>query len=259
MKRKLIIILLSCIYFNIYSAADLSEEQLAENHIQLNPVESLINAIKSRDISAVRILLDANINVNTLVTGKLDNRGVRLESNIGWRPLHLAAHLGNKDIAELLLNKGADPNLSVDFGNTESTALYYAVISGDIEMVRLLINYGANVNFERFAGDTLLHLACRRNFKEIPKLLIDAGANVNAKSHPQDTPLWNAAFFCSKDVIYLLLDAGADTSIRGGSHCELPGKITRVHHYGFEDRQEKERDRLQIIEMINNYVTMKPR
>jgi ankyrin repeat protein len=90
-------------------------------------------------------------------------------------PLHYAA---NKEIAELLIAKGADVNAK---SNTGYTPLHEAAMWGYKEIVELLIAEGADVNAKTIGGGTPLHRAAREGHKEVIELLIAKGADVNAK------------------------------------------------------------------------------
>jgi len=79
---------------------------------------------------------------------------------------------------------------SVDDKNKNGlTPLHYACENGNSYIVDLLINYGANVNVSDNEGFTPLHFACKNGNLEIVKSLVDDGANVNAKSNNRLVPL----------------------------------------------------------------------
>ena len=84
--------------------------------------------------------------------------------------MHLAAEKGYKEITSLLLDNGAQ----IDFENWSSkTALHFAVEKGHIEIVDLLLINGANVNAinKGFPSGTSLDLASRLKRKKIVNLL----------------------------------------------------------------------------------------
>ena len=66
-------------------------------------------------------------------------------------------------------------------------------------------------------GKTPLHYAVRDNRLEVVKRLIEAGANVNAHDEHVigDTPLGGGARDCTYEMVRVLTDAGADPTIRG--------------------------------------------
>lgn len=81
-----------------------------------------------------------------------------------------ATHLGHCDIARFLLEYVRTWNDLLD--GEGNTALYYAVHKNDIELVRLLIEKGSNVNHINDAGITLLESASKTGNTEIIKLLL---------------------------------------------------------------------------------------
>ena len=74
----------------------------------------------------------------------------------GWTPLHMAAIGGNKDIAELLIAKGADVNTKDDKG---MTPLHWSASTRVKEVTELLLAKGADFNAKDNNGKTPLDLA----------------------------------------------------------------------------------------------------
>ena len=83
-------------------------------------------------------------------------------------PLHLAANKGNKEIAELLLAKGADVNAKDKFG---WTPLHEAAVGGHVALVELLLANKADVNAKDEKGWTPLKYAAGSNQKAVVELL----------------------------------------------------------------------------------------
>mgnify|MGYP000480537135 FL=1 len=71
----------------------------------------------------------------------------------------------------------------------EWTPLHYAAIRGHKEIAELLIAKGADVNAKNSVGQTPLQFAAGYGHKEIAELLIDNGADVNVKDDDGETPL----------------------------------------------------------------------
>lgn len=94
-------------------------------------------------------------------------------------PLMCAAREGQKNIVKLLIDNGADPNIKDCIG---ATALHFALDSGDFAIVALLVNAGVDVNTRDITGGSPLSIAAARGYYEIVQLLLSNGADVNARS-----------------------------------------------------------------------------
>jgi ankyrin repeat protein len=100
----------------------------------------------------------------------------------GRTALHLAAMNGHLEIVKLLLEHGADVNAKTKEGYGY-TALHSAASNGHLEIVKLLLEHGADVNAKtKYGGYTALHSATMNGHLEIVKLLLEHGADVNAKT-----------------------------------------------------------------------------
>ena len=94
---------------------------------------------------------------------------VNAKDNIGKTPLHQAASDGDMQIAELLIDNGANVNAKDDqFGGTP---LHGAAMEGHRETAELLIAKGAYVNAKSKVGVTPLDLAEAHNHTETANLL----------------------------------------------------------------------------------------
>jgi len=93
--------------------------------------------------------------------------------------------------------------------------IHTAVVTNNIEAVKQHIAAGTNINEkDPFGGSSPLISACVFGKPEIAKILIDAGADVNFQNNDGSTPLHTAAFFCHPDIVKMLLDKGADKTIK---------------------------------------------
>ena len=134
----------------------------------------------------------------------------------GQTPLHLAARQNSYDVAQLLINRGADVNETDKDKDGESgwTPLHYAAKKNAAEVAQLLLRRGADGNATSKSGLTPLHTAVRYKAREVTQLLIGHGANVNAKNDNGNTPLYIAAWNDAPDVAKLLIDHGANVNVK---------------------------------------------
>jgi hypothetical protein len=88
--------------------------------------------------------------------------------------------------------------------------LMEAVTNNDIDGVRFFSKSSAAViNQKNFGGATALHLAARQGSLEMARILVENGADVNAIDLEGWTPLMRAAFFQNNEIVDLLLSNGA--------------------------------------------------
>ena len=128
------------------------------------PDISIHDSVGIVNIEVVKQHLAAGTDVNT-------------KDAIGATPLHWAASEGRKEVAELLIAKGADVNES----SGGETPLHEAALFGHKEIVELLITAGADVNAKKDNGKTPLDLAIRRHHHETADLLRKHGAKSGAE------------------------------------------------------------------------------
>ena len=98
----------------------------------------------------------------------------------------------SKDMFQTYLNAllTAGANLDIKEKNNEDTPLHIACRDKSIKPIELLLEKGADPNIKNKDGDTPLHIACRNNFQSIHiELLLGKGADPNIKNKAEDTPL----------------------------------------------------------------------
>ncbi|XP_034409605.1 B-cell lymphoma 3 protein homolog isoform X2 [Cyclopterus lumpus] len=112
----------------------------------------------------------------------------------GLSPLHLTVLRGQKDLARMLLDAGADIN-AMDIKSGQSP-LMHAVESNKADMVNFLIEVmrvcgqrGCDVNSQSYSGNTALHSACGRGQVDTVRLLLKSGADSSLKNYHNDTPV----------------------------------------------------------------------
>ncbi|WP_080571789.1 ankyrin repeat domain-containing protein [Orientia tsutsugamushi] len=127
--------------------------------------------------------------------------------------LHRAVKDGNIEEVKRLLS--ADNNIDINIKDTYfNTPLYYAVAKGYIEIIKLLLSHGANINSTNSSGNTPLICSVIAEHIEIVKLLLSHGADVNYKNYHHLAALHYASVRDIK-IIDTLLAYGADINLSG--------------------------------------------
>ncbi len=135
----------------------------------------------------------------------------------GWRPLHTAIGRidvgGSIEVVKLLMQHGADVN-AWDEGHHETPILSACDEEPEsVEPARLLLEAGANPNVRRSDGESPLRLAARYKNVALAELLLKHGAAETIDDFGGDrswTALGHAAHNLDRPMIELLLAAGAD-------------------------------------------------
>jgi ankyrin repeat protein len=144
------------------------------------------------------------------VLKEIENAPELLEAHScdGWTPLHLAAFFGWPELANALIDKGA----VVDSRSTNSmknTPLHAAAAGGVTALVDLLLKRGANPNLTQEGGWTALHAAAQSGNRSMAGTLLANGANINQRADNNQTPLDMALLKGHQDLVELLEQLGA--------------------------------------------------
>lgn len=185
-----------------------------------NMENDLILAIKNGDKEAVKNLLAAGVdpNIRDLLNDK---------TALVW-----AVEGRQDEITKELLQAGADINAkdkhwrrtalmqALAPGRTETQLKYaedlkmeiannkYTPLPENLDMVRLLLENGADVNAIDSAGKTPLMIAVGRGNVDAVRLLIEKGADVNRKDQERESALDKAKYKNYVDIVQLLTKAG---------------------------------------------------
>jgi len=99
-----------------------------------------------------------------------------------------------------------------------SMGLHTAVVMADLDVIRQHIEAGSDLNvLEPTRASTPLITAAALGKTEAAILLIDAGADLNYQNNDGSTALHTAAFFCREEIVAALLAKGADKTPRNNT------------------------------------------
>ncbi|CEJ93546.1 hypothetical protein VHEMI09126 [[Torrubiella] hemipterigena] len=157
-------------------------------------------AIRCGDIQVAEYLLDRNADVQAPPS--------RI---FGRTAMQSAAKMGYPDLVRKLIKKGAKVNESTSMRG--GTSLHFAVRTANMELVCLLLEHGADVNARsanHSGGCPVLYEAIRSGNHDIVKKIIDSGANPCRGDNSVDYHYIAAALkYCSVETVSLLLSKGA--------------------------------------------------
>jgi ankyrin repeat protein len=160
---------------------------------------ALVTAVENGDAMEVSSLLGRRASPNA--TGSKRDPG-------DPSPLTIAATEGHTEVADLLIDHGADMNYRERHGGF--TPLIRAAQSGHTETVKLLLARGAKANLrDEWKGHTALEWAVRNQHVETLKALLEGGADIS-QDHQGGTALTTAAYEGYTEIVRVLLDARAD-------------------------------------------------
>lgn len=169
-KFAILLLLASLTIYGNSCQADVTKEDINYYHQQVAmyrypwTVGGFMKACAKGETELAKYYVKGGFNINETYVG-------------GGTPLLYAIYGGYTDIAEYLLQNGADPNMEI----ATLTPLHFAIRRQQPEMVNILIKYGANVNQE-CKNTKPLNFAIQKNNEEIVGSLVNAGAKPDEKT-----------------------------------------------------------------------------
>ena len=211
---------------------------LIDTGADINAVESYLNktallmAIEYSDNETIELLIKYKADINHI-------------DNEGNAPIDIATRLNKTDIVNLLIKNGAPNDLAraIKYGVTDQveyllsksknidaldsngdTALTLAIKENNVNLVKMIINKGANINIISFINNysdeySPLMIASKNGNKEIVNLLIKNGANVNLLNSSSMSALMATTYDRHLitpeqiEVMKILIDAGANPNL----------------------------------------------
>ncbi|KAK6543335.1 hypothetical protein TWF694_000087 [Orbilia ellipsospora] len=184
---------------------------------------------------SVSPLNSAIIGGNKMVLRELLDRGadVHLRNTKGHNALYNCALHGRPEMLRWVLDAGLTPEINITDWTIGMSPLYVAVEQGRPRIVKVLIEYGVDVNQGTLEGRwTPLHEAVKKGYLEITEMLLEAGANPNAANDDGITCLHSCWVTGAVTLATLLVQHGADVNIK------RKDQFTALHYASFEGRTE---------------------
>lgn len=121
---------------------------------------------------------------------KASNPGIRLETDCeGNIPLILAVQTGNIDAISELLTAMSKEQLAYKKPPHDESALHFAVHKRNVDIIKLFIDRGVNLDIQNGKSQTALHLATEAEDEPIVKLLCTSGADPDVIDKDHQTPI----------------------------------------------------------------------
>lgn len=162
----------------------------------------LIIAARNGEEKVVHVLL-SNFNVEIEQTGTVKFDGYSIE---GATALWCAAGAGHFGIVKLLVDYGADVNHSTI---TNSTPLRAACFDGRLDIVKFLVEHNADFTIANKYKNTCLMISCYKGHKDVVTYLLEKGADPDCKAHCGATALHFSAECGHFEIVKELIENGA--------------------------------------------------
>lgn len=218
-EKRLMLLLLLLLMSIFFMAAN----------VEAAPLDDLIDAVNKNDSARVKELVAAKVDVNATdakgtlpliraavqgnpeIAKMLLDAGAKpnLGNKFGWTPIFVAVArmkpgTRHGELVDMLLSRGADPKQKTEDG---TTLLMQAVTFNHSGLAQRLLKLGLSVKDVTKNGETVLHML-PRGATPLLREFIDAGADINARSKDGTTPLFVAILRNDYDSVKLLLDRG---------------------------------------------------
>ena len=181
--------------------------------------------IHAQNESGVNSIMSAALGTGECDTVKwLIKQGVDVNhcGKKGWTAVHCAAEKGNLDVLKLLKESGANIHVQSKIGS--NSIMSASVGTGDCDTVRWLIEQGVDVNYCDKEGCTAVYCAAGAGNLDLLKLLKERGANIHVQSEMGSNSIMSAAIGTGDcDTVRWLIEKGVDVN-----HCNKEG-FTAVH------------------------------
>lgn len=179
-------------------------KDLNKFYLLVDDINLIYTQKNNKTAEIIKLLIDRGADIN--VTGKDKDTPMMIVCR-NLAPKLIQLHYRRTDVWGIILDESW-----LRFDNTENKINFFDV---GLEIIKLLLGHGAEVNEINSKGETALMMACRyNNGPQIIKLLLDHDAELNVINSEGETPLLMACRYTdNQESIELLLDHGAELNV----------------------------------------------
>jgi len=175
--------------------------------------DEMFGTLAGGDVSGLREMLEAGYDPN--LTKEFTNHARRSSWERRGPITPLLATLLMRDtgkslqLVKLLIEHGAEIDIRDSIGETP---MHFAIRWGYDDIAEMLLEGGAEMGITTEDGKTYLHFACIKGYTAVADLLINKGIEINAKDAGGKTPLYYAAKYGNREIASLLIEKGAEAN-----------------------------------------------
>jgi len=164
-------------------------------------ITPLRQACLNGDLNEVKFLVEHGAKVN----GR-EGEGEPLITNSGY---------GTNEILEYLIKKGANVNaVPISHGGISASALSTAISFGDLEKIKILVENGANIEYQTKDGKKVSLIVDATYSRHILEYLIQKGTNINYQNEKGETALIRSVSSKNLSSVKILMKNKADLSLK---------------------------------------------
>lgn len=201
---------LSGMVINPPIVASIEMTKITNNALYLSTTDKSLRVTNMRDE-----LLNAcrNGDIKTVVK-VIDSTYIEYKDDNGDTALTLASSKGHLEIVKMLLKKGANLNHQNRLGDTALKLSFMSPVKGRANMYNLLLEEGADMELQDDYGTTALITATYNSDVKAIEVLIGKGAKIDHQDQFGDTALIIACNFRVEPIILLFYEKGASMTIK---------------------------------------------
>jgi hypothetical protein len=193
--------------------------------------EPIVEAAKKGDLQTIKTILAK------------DPSKLNATDESKYTALHWACMRAHWDVAEFLIEKGADLNV---VGGDGGTQINWAVHHDNVEIIKLMVEKGAKLNIRNRWGMTELHTAIWRGCIHVVEYLLDHGSDPMIRTNEGWTAMHYAFRSGHDNIIEMLKERGLSTDVKDNQ-----GRFPR--HLYFKKPNPIELSPAELDEYIGKY------